>query len=244
MVNEIAPPPAVAARALVRRATTAALATLAATDGWAYPSLVQVATDAAGRPLLLLSDLAEHTKNVKADGRVGLLFDATAGLEEPLTGARLSLLGRAAATGAPEDRARYLARFPSAALFADFKDFRFYRVEPERAHLVAGFGRIHGVAAGDLRLPDDLARAAAELEPGVVRHMNQDHADAVRLMAERLIGVAGDGARLCGFDAEGCDIRVGAAVHRVAFPAAVGDGERARATLAALARRARGAESS
>jgi putative heme iron utilization protein len=236
-VNEIVSSPAATARLLVRRATTAALATLA--EGWAYPSLVQVATDAAGRPLLLLSDLAEHTRNVKSDDRVGLLFDATAGLAEPLTGARLSLLGRARVTAAPEDRARYLARFPASAQFADFKDFRLYRVEPERAHLVAGFGRIHWVVADDLRLGDDLARAAAALEAGVVAHMNRDHADAVRLMAERLVGVAGDGAMLCGFDAEGCDIRIGAAVHRVPFPAAVADAEAARATLAALARQAR-----
>ena len=235
-----ASPPAQEARGLVRRAVTAALATLAP-DGWAYPSLVQVATDGAGRPLLLMSDLAEHTRNVKADDRVGLLFDGTAGRAEPLTGSRLSLLGRVRVTAAAADRARYLARVPSAAGFADFKDFRFYRVEPERGHLVAGFGRIHDLAAGELRLPDELALAAGALEPGVIQHMNRDHADAVRLMAERLAGATGEGALLCGFDAEGCDIRVGAAVHRLPFPAPVADSDQARAALAALTRQARAA---
>ena len=240
-------PPARAARALIRAAATATLATLQADagprdgvpGGWPYPSLVQVATDAAGRPLLLLSDLAEHTRNSKADGRVGLLFDGTAGLDEPLSGARLGLMGRAARTADAADRARYLARFPAAALFADFKDFHFYRVEPERAHLVAGFGRIHWVAAADLVLDPGLAQAVAALEAGVIEHMNRDHADAVRLMAERLAGAPGRGAALCGFDAEGCDIRVGSRVHRVAFPAPVTDAAAARATLAALASQAR-----
>lgn len=234
--------PAVGARALVRAAGTATLATAQAdadADAWPYPSLVQVATDAAGRPLLLLSDLAEHTRNLKAEPRVGLLFDGTAGLDEPLTGARLSLLGRIARTDTAGDRARYLARFPGAALFAGFGDFAFYRVEPERGHIVAGFGRIHWIEAADLVLPPALAASAAALEAGVIAHMNEDHADAVALMARHLAGLAGDGAVLCGFDAEGCDVRVGNRLGRVAFPERVTDADSARAMMARLTREAR-----
>jgi len=241
MVNESNADRGRAARGLIRAAATATLATAQAdAGGWPYPSLVQVASDAAGRPLLLLSDLAEHTHNLKAEARVGLLFDATAGLDEPLTGARLSLLGRIARTVDAADRARYLARFPGAAMFVKFKDFAFYRVEPERAHMVAGFGRIHWIDAADLPLAPDVAGAAAALEAGVGEHMNQDHDDAVALMAARLAGLTGAEARLCGFDAEGCDVRVGARLGRIAFPRTVTGAEAARATLARLAREARG----
>lgn len=236
MVDDPSPPPAQSARALIRAATTAALATLQAdAAGWPYPSLVQVATDAAGRPLLLLSDLAEHTRNLGADGRVGLLFDGTAGLDEPLAGARLSLLGRAAATADPADRARYLARFPGAAMFADFKDFRFYRVAPERAHLVAGFGRIHWVAAAGLVLDAGTAGAAQALEAGVIEHMNRDHADALILYARVLGGLEAAAAEMVGVDRLGFKLRIRAAdgLHgrRIGFPREVTTVEQCRAVL-------------
>jgi len=237
-----APDPAATARRLIRGAATATLATLQAdAGGWPCASLVQVATDDAGAPLLLISLLAEHTKNILADARVGLLFDGTAGFDEPLTGPRLSMLGRAAVTGDPRHRARYLARFPGAGLYAGFKDFAFYRVAPERGHLVAGFGRIDRVAAADLVLPEAEARAAAALEASVLEHMNADHADAVRLYAERLLGAPGEGAVLVGFDAEGCDVRAGTRLLRLPFPERAADAAAARRILADLARKARAA---
>ncbi|MDZ5646851.1 pyridoxamine 5'-phosphate oxidase family protein [Nitrospirillum sp. BR 11828] len=122
--------------------------------GWPYPSLVMVALDDAGRPLLLLSELALHTRNLRQDGRAALLFEDTAGLENPLTGPRLSVMGHIAPLAGAEAeaaRAAYLDRHPSAALYADFPDFRFWRMGVAQAHLVAGFGRIHWLAAADLR---------------------------------------------------------------------------------------------
>ena len=130
------------ARRLTRAADRAVLATALAGDGRPYASLVLMACDPGGSPLLLLSNLAEHTRNLTADPRVSLLVDGTAGHEDPLTGPRLTLLGRVAATDAPGCRARFLARHPESAAYADFGDFRFYRVSIERGHLVAGFGRI------------------------------------------------------------------------------------------------------
>lgn len=122
--------------------------------GWPYASLVLLATDAKGMPLLLLSDLAEHTKNLRDDPRVSLLIDHTKGHEDRLAAARLTLLGRASVIADEAERAdaraRFLARHPSAATYADFKDFRFYRVTLDRAHLVAGFGRIRWIEAGAL----------------------------------------------------------------------------------------------
>ncbi len=237
--------PAATARRLIRSATTAALATAAlatakpGSGGWPYASLVQIATDDAGAPLLLISTLAEHTRNIGADARISLLIDGTAGLAEPLTGARVSLQGRIAVTTGTRERERYLARFPGAAAYAGFGDFQLYRVEPERAHLVAGFGRITWIEAADLVLPPDLAAAMAALEPGVLAHMNRDHTDAVGLFAEQLLGVPGDDATLVGFDAEGCDVLAAGRVRRVAFDLPVRDGATARSAFAALAEGAR-----
>jgi putative heme iron utilization protein len=147
------------ARRLLQEAREAALASVFVGSrpreaGWPFASLVLLATDAAGRPILLLSDLAEHAKNIRADARVSLLIDGTEGHEDRLAAPRLTLLGRAEPIAAHADRAAarasFLVRHPSAATYADFNDFRFYRVALERAHLVAGFGRIRWIEGAAL----------------------------------------------------------------------------------------------
>jgi putative heme iron utilization protein len=138
--------------ALMRAQATAALGTLM--EGAPYVSLVLVAFDADGAPLLLLSRLAQHTRNLLADPRVSLLFDGTAGLEEPLTGPRLTVLGQAAPCADAGAIDRYLARHPSAAAYAGFSDFQLYRVTIARGHCVAGFGKIGWVEAEALLCAD------------------------------------------------------------------------------------------
>jgi len=135
-------------RALMRAQATASLGT--SMDGAPYVSLVLVAFDADGAPLLLLSRLAQHTKNLLADPRVSLLFDGTAGLDDPLTGPRLTVLGTAAVCADPQALPRYLDRHPSAAAYAGFSDFDLHRVSIARGHLVAGFGQIRWVEAEEL----------------------------------------------------------------------------------------------
>lgn len=142
--------PVVTARRLLSAAVVAYLGTIARDAGGPYTSLVLVAVDAGGAPLLLLSDLAEHSQNIAVDDRVSLLIDGTQGLEERLTGTRLTLLGRVARSVEPDHRAGYLARHPSAERYADFGDFAFYRVAVDSAHLVAGFGKIHTIAGTEL----------------------------------------------------------------------------------------------
>ncbi|MBK8160814.1 MAG: pyridoxamine 5'-phosphate oxidase family protein [Rhodospirillaceae bacterium] len=126
--------------------------TMADRDGNKYPfvSLVVPALDGGGCPLLLLSDLSDHVKNLQGESKASLLFDGTAGRDEPLTGPRVTLLGEVSVTEAAADREAYLARHPSADLYAGFKDFRFYRFTLREALLVAGFGRIHRLGAEDL----------------------------------------------------------------------------------------------
>jgi hypothetical protein len=231
--------PALAARRLLRSLDRAALATslAPASGGGPYASLVLAATAPDGAPLLLLSDLAQHTMNMAAEPRVALLFDGTAGLAEPLTGARATVLGRAERSADERLRARFLARHPGAALYAGFGDFHLYRVAVERAHLVAGFGRIDWIAAAEL-LPPGLA-ALAESEDDIVRHMNEDHEAAVALYARVLLGRQGEGWRLTGIDAEGIDLRRDGEVARLDFAAPVGDAQAARAALVRLAQEAR-----
>lgn len=144
-MNDPEPPDA---RALMRAQTTAALGTLM--DAGPYVSLVLVAFDADGSPLLLLSRLAQHTKNLLADARASLLFDGTAGLEDPLTGPRLTVLGSAAPCADRGALDRYLARHPSARTYAGFGDFGLWKVSIERGHSVAGFGQIQWIEASAL----------------------------------------------------------------------------------------------
>src|SRR5882724_10065908 len=165
-------------RNLLRRLDRASLASvLPGQDGalWPYASLVLVAVDHDLSPLLLLSDLAEHTRAIAADSRVSLLFDGTGGLDQPLTGPRVTLLGHAACTTDERLGQRFLSRHPDAAMYAGFKDFHFYRVTVERAHLVAGFGKIRWLRAGELQAPP--VPGLAEGEAGIIAHMNEDHAD-------------------------------------------------------------------
>jgi putative heme iron utilization protein len=242
MTNELAR----AARDLVRGLERAALASLLPADGsgegaaWPYASLVLVAVDHDLSPILLLSDLAEHSKAIAGDPRVSLLFDGTQGLDQPLTGPRVTLVGRASRTTDQRLRQRFLARHPDAEMYAGFKDFAFYRMAVERAHLVAGFGKIRWLDAGELLGPP-IAEGLAAAEPGIVGHMNEDHADAVQLYAAKLLGRTGGDWRMTGIDAEGVDLRSGGQVARLPFDAPLTAAVQARAVLVDLVKRARAA---
>ncbi len=205
-------------------------------------SLVAVACDMDASPLLLLSDLAQHTSNLAVDPRVSLLFEATAGYADPLAGPRLTLLGRAERCGEQDRAARFAARHPASAAYAGFADFHLYRVAIERGHLVAGFGRIAWVDGEHLRFAAD-ASALAAAEPEIVAHMNADHTDAVQLYARRLLGRAGEGWSMTGIDPEGLDLRrqsdTGSETARLDFPEPALTPAAARRVLVWLAEQAR-----
>jgi putative heme iron utilization protein len=227
---------AIEARRLMRRQTRAALATSLA--GAPYASLVIVAFDLDATPLLMLSNLAQHTQNLAADPRLSLLFDDTAGHANPLAGPRLTVLGRAVPSEDQRQRARFVARHPSAAGYVDFHDFHLYAVTIERGHLVAGFGRIEWIDGGELcfATPAEALAAAAD---DIVAHMNADHAEALGLYANRLLGRAGEGWRMTGVDPEGIDLRRVGDTARLEFAEPAFTPEAARAILVALAQRAR-----
>ena len=145
------------ARSVLAAAHHAALATREP-EGAPFASLVTVATDAGGAPLLLLSGLARHTRNIAADPRVALLVAAPG--ENPMASPRLTISGIAVRCEEPEARERFLAHHPAANAYAGFADFALWRLAPLEAHLVAGFGRIHDLPAVALAVNNDADPAA------------------------------------------------------------------------------------
>ena len=232
--------PAVAAKKLLREARSGALATLMAGSGDPYCSLVNVATAADGAPLLLISRLAVHTKNVLGDSRVSLMVDERKE-GDPLQGARVMLMGTAAASEDPQVRRRYLDRQPEAEMFAGFADFAFYTVTLNGAHLVAGFGRIVDLKPQDILTDTADAAELVAAEPDILAHMNEDHAEACRLYATKLLG-APDGAWRCvGCDPEGLELQLDRTALRLPFPQRVRAPGVLRQVLKQLAEDARAA---
>jgi putative heme iron utilization protein len=228
-------------RSLLRRSRQGALATLMAGSGDPYCSLVNVASHADASPILLISRLALHTKNILAENRVSLLLDERAA-GDPLEGARIMLAGRAEeASGAFAAllRRRYLNAHPSAEAFVDFGDFSFFRIRPTATHLVAGFGRIVDLEPAQFLTDISDAGALVEAEQGAIEHMNADHRDAANLYATRLLGAGPAEWRCTGCDPDGLDLEAGGKTLRLDFPERVtGPGE-LRKMLVRLADEAR-----
>jgi putative heme iron utilization protein len=227
-----------AAKKVVREARSGALATIMIGSGDPYCSLVNVATMPDGAPLLLLSTLALHTKNILADPRASLMLDERKDAD-PLEGARVMLMGTLAATSDANARTAYLRRHPEAEMFAGFADFSFYRMVVKGAHLVAGFGRIVDLVTADIttNLTDAEPLLAAETE--AIDHMNTDHAEACRLYATKLLGGRDGDWRCVGIDPEGIELQQGRAALRLFFPQRVTGPGPLRAVLKELADKAR-----
>lgn len=233
--------PSKLAKSLLRRSRQGALATLMAGSGAPYCSLVNHATHSNGSPILLISRLAIHTKNILADARVSLMLDERAE-GDPLEGARIMLSGPAEEVGGGElelVRRRYLNAHPSAEAFADFKDFAFFLVRPSGTHLVAGFGRIVDLKPGEFLTEIGDAAALLQAEQGAIAHMNDDHRDTMNLYATKLLGAESADWRCTGCDPEGIDMQAGRATLRLDFPERVTTPSELRKMLVTLAEQAR-----
>jgi len=230
-----------AVRQLMRSCRSATLSTaLASGEGWPYGSLVTVAADADASPLMLFSTLSDHTRNLKADGRASLLFEQASRRANPQRGPRVTILGRIRPTKTPEHARRFLAMHPDAEMYAGFGDFAFYRMTIDRAHWVGGFAKAQWLSGRYVAGDKDAAKEIADAAAGIIEHMNGDHAEAIDLYAQNLLGRQGAGWRMVGVDPEGADLFLDGRFARLAFsePAAgVGD---VRARLVELAARARG----
>lgn len=224
------------ARRFVRAQSQGVLSTLSARiEGFPFGSVAPYALDHAGRPLLLISTLAEHTRNIDADARVSLIVQPFS--TDMQVAGRVTLLGHArrladkAAAGV-----RYLRYHPQAASYFAMHDFHFYRIDPVRVRYIGGFGRIHWIEP-EAYLGGESALAAQE--DGILAHMNADHADNLRDCCRHVHGVAADQVTMIGIDPDGFDLRADGRVLRFDFAGPVDDANAARAELVALARAAR-----
>ena len=231
------------AKALLRTTRAGTLATIDRNTGHPFASLVNVATDADGSPLILISRLSTHTANLEMDGRASLLL-ASVGRGDPLAHPRLTLLGTFAQIGRderqePRARRRFLARHPKSELYAGFGDFSFWRLAVVSAHLNAGFGRAADLKAADVITDVAAAEDLIEAEADAIAHMNTDHAEAIRLYAIKLCGAEDGPWRLTGLDPEGLDFALGDATLRLPFPERVATAAQLRKVVVDLAAKAR-----
>jgi putative heme iron utilization protein len=204
--------------------------------GYPFGSIAPFVLDHDGNPLILISTIAEHTKNIQADARVSLIaFDpATPDMQ---AGARLTVIGKAIPTDKDERlRARYLRYFPQAEGYFGMHDFLFHRIEMEQARFIGGFGKIHWIAGDELRAPPH--RLATE-ETAILDHMNADHAENLRAYCRHVHGVEAAQAAMIGIDTAGFDVRADGKLLRFAFDTPVTDAQEARQALVALAKACR-----
>ncbi|MFK7944325.1 MAG: HugZ family protein [Paracoccaceae bacterium] len=223
---------------LIRQSRHGALAVLEPVTGVPLSSRVSVATAQNGDPVFLISQLSAHFGALEADPRASLML-GDPGRGDPLAHPRITVTGQARKTTGDERtamRARFLARHPKAALYADFGDFAFWRLELERASLNGGFGKAYELGAADITCAAIQDLEAMEAE--AVAHMNEDHLDAIQLYAQTG-GGSGDGWTLATLDPAGMEMTRGDDVARLWFDPPLKSAEELRPRLVALAKRAR-----
>lgn len=221
--------PAWAARKLLRGARAASLAT--SLSGQPFASLVTPATAPDLALLLLLSDLSEHTRHLRAEPRCALLVTGAPEAANPQTAPRATVTGLAERIDDATLKARYLGLHPYAALYADFGDFGLWRIRPMGGLFVGGFARAARLRLADLTPDPAAVSAIAAAEADIIAHCNADHADAMARIAGR------PGAwRMVAVDVDGCDLAQGEQVVRVSWSAPVANPGAVRAELVRLSR--------
>jgi putative heme iron utilization protein len=198
-------------------------------SGYPFGSVVRFLNDPSGRPIILISRLAEHTKNIAADARVSLLAHKPGA--DVQAQARVTLIGDAAPV-APADASslarRYLRYFPDARRLLALGDFDFYRIEPLAVRYIAGFGSIHWIAKESFTLADT---SSEHQEDAILVCLNSQHAHKLQALC-RHHGTSD--AQVIGLDCDGCDIRADGAIVRLDFPEVVADLPAAQAAVLAM----------
>jgi putative heme iron utilization protein len=200
--------------------------------GYPFGSVVPYVLDQEGLPLLLLSHLSQHTRNVDADPRCGLtLLDQGDGNVQERS--RLSAIGDVTPLAETADAERYFAYFPQSEFYFRQLGFRFYRFAPQRFHWNGGFATARWFSVDRIVRANPLGR---EAQARIVAHMNQDHSDLLRhYLADCERPDPGAAAVMVGIDAEGIDLRVQDRLFRVTLPHAIGSAQEAREVLVEMA---------
>jgi putative heme iron utilization protein len=202
--------------------------------GYPYGSALPHVTDALGRPVVLISHLAEHTHNVEADPRVSFIVCGSG--PDLQAQARVTVLGDARPTEDAGVTRRYLRFYPEHGQYLDIGGFRFFAVEPVQVRYIQGFGGLHWIPATSyLDAPAGIAAA----EEDILAHMNQDHQDALRAYCRHVHGVEHATPVMIGIDCDGFDVRAGDRLLRFAFEEALANPGQVRNALVALAQRSR-----
>jgi heme iron utilization protein len=232
-------------RTLLSLTSIATLSTLSRKHvGFPFGSLMPYALDVAGRPIFLISSMAMHTQNLKADPRASLFVEQTGADGDPLGAPRATLLGHVELVPQPDlaaAREQYLARHPNSSYWVDFADFNFFRLQPIDVYYVGGFGVMGWVEAPDYEhaSPDPLAEASA----GILSHMNADHADSMILLAKTHADLVASEATMTSVDRLGFSLRLktteGMKGARINFPREVTTPQDTRKVLVEMVRQAK-----
>ena len=235
------------ARTLMHMGRVGMLSTLSERHlDWPFGSVMPYGLDDQGRPTFLISSLAMHTRNLQRDPRASLLVAEECANEDPLGSARLTLVGTVAEVPDADlaaIRDSYLQRHPQAEMWVDFGDFAFYRMDITEPYYVGGFGVMGWVTANDYLAAE--ADPLADLAPSVIQHMNDDHAEALVLMALHFAGCAAESVTMTGVDRLGCDLQAVLKDEeqglRVSFIRPATNGNEIRKVLTEMSQRARAA---
>lgn len=222
------------ARQFLRTTRSGVLSTLSAKfDGCPFGSVAPFVLDQSGAPIILISALAEHTKNILANPKVSLIV--LAGLEDLQENARLTLMGEARQISENDTllRERYLRYFPQAAGYFETHDFSFYRIHIKQARYIGGFGKIAWINAEEFASPPN---QLAEQETAILTHMNTDHAESLIAYCKYFHQFSPAHTEMLGMDSDGFDIKADAQQLRFNFPHPAIDAQSARAELLAMSK--------
>jgi hypothetical protein len=224
---------ALEARRLLRKNRFGMLATLSKKfGGHPFGSITPYILDHDARPVILISTLAEHTKNIENDSRVSLLVHEAG--DNVQAEARITVLGNCARMQDQEQvKTRYLRYFPNASGYFDTHDFFFYRIAPIMIRYIGGFGEIHWIEAESFTAPEN--KLAAQ-EESILEHMNQDHAQNLRDYCRHYQGKQAENAEMVGIDCDGFDVRADGELLRFDFETPVLDATQAREALVKMAK--------
>lgn len=226
-----------AARQLLRAHRYGVLSTLSEKlNGHPFGSIMSYLVDHDGSLIILVSTLAEHTRNIRHDARVSLITHNQNDLNIQSQG-RVTVVGVAQLAGDnPRLAVRYRRYFPEAETYLTMRDFSFYRIVPQTLRYIGGFGKIHWVSAISYLIP---SYPLIGQEDDVLAHMNADHRDTLRRYCEYFHQCEALDVEMLGIDCDGFDVRADGANLRFDFEAMVLDAQQARHALVEMAQSAR-----
>jgi putative heme iron utilization protein len=220
-----------AARTLLLQESFGVLSTVSIDlPGYPFGSVTPYCTDRRCRPIIYISHIAQHTKNIVADSRVSLTVVERGGSEDVQAQGRVTCIGdaRPVENGDDDVRERYFRYFPSARQYERTHGFEFFRLELVRVRFFGGFGQIFWVEPSAFMTANPFSPAE---ESRIIQHMNKDHAETL----SRYVG--GGTAEMAGIDAEGFDVLKAGKKIRIPFASPVANMEEARKALVEMAKR-------